>query len=49
MNMATKKYVDDQVSSGTGAVEVVTAPAPPTSRARGSLVMTSQNQLYIYT
>jgi hypothetical protein len=43
---ATKKYVDD---NGGGGVEIYNGTTPPSSRDRGTLLMTTDNAFYIYT
>jgi hypothetical protein len=45
---ATKKYVDDN-GGGGGGVEVYTGATPPSTRDRGTLLMTTDNALYLYT
>ena len=45
-HIATKKYVDDHAGGG---VELHNNSTPPSTRDRGTLLMTTSNVLYIYT
>ena len=45
-HIATKKYVDDHAGGG---VELYNNSTPPSTRDRGTLLMTTSNVLYIYT
>ena len=45
-HIATKKYVDDHAGGG---VEIFNNNVPPATRDRGTLLMTTNNVLYIYT
>jgi hypothetical protein len=45
-NLVTKKYVDDKLSSS--AVEVSSSSLPPAGKARGTLLLTTSNNFYIY-
>ena len=48
-HVANKKYVDDQVAdSSSGGVELYGSSSPPTTKDRGTMLMTSSNNLYIY-
>ena len=48
-NVANKKYVDDQVAnSSSGGVELYGSSSPPASKDRGTMLMTTTNNLYIY-
>ena len=49
-SLITKKYVDDAVDAvdGGGAVEVYNGPNPPGGKDRGTLLLSSNNALYIY-
>ena len=43
--LATKKYVDDNAGGG---VEVYNGPNPPSGKDRGTMLLSSNNVLYIY-
>ena len=45
-HIATKKYVDD---NGGGGVVIYSGPNPPPTQPRGTLLMTTNNVLYVYT
>ena len=47
-DLITKKYFDDNQTSGTAA-ETVNTTTPPNTRTRGTMLMTSDGQLYVYT
>lgn len=48
-HVANKKYVDDKVENASGGgVELYGSSSPPSSKDRGTLLMTSTNNLYIY-
>ena len=44
-HLVNKKYVDDNAGGG---VEVYSGPNPPSGKARGTLLLTTNNALYIY-
>ena len=45
-HLVNKKYVDDHAGGG---VEIYNGPNPPSGKARGTLLLTTNNALYIYT
>ena len=48
-HVANKKYVDDQVANASGGgVELYNNSSPPSSKNRGTMLMTTSNNLYIY-
>ncbi len=48
-HVANKKYVDDAVSNASsGGVELYNNSSPPSSKNRGTMLMTTSNNLYIY-
>ena len=48
-HVANKKYVDDQVANAdAGGVEVYNGSSPPASKGRGTMLLTTSNNLYIY-
>ena len=44
-HLVNKKYVDDKAGGG---VEIYNGPNPPSGKARGTLLLSSNNALYIY-
>ena len=48
-HVANKKYVDDKVANASGGgVELYGNSSPPSTKDRGTLLMTSTNNFYIY-
>ena len=48
-NIVNKKYVDDKFAAADSAVEVSNSSLPPAGKAKGTLLLTSSNNFYIYT
>ena len=48
-NLVNKKYVDNKFATANAAVEVSNSSLPPAGKAKGTLLLTSSNNFYIYT